>query len=330
MVAAQVLTWTADPAAPHDVLGDASFVLGAAAGILPTSGDRSLPMFDVPNGLLPVGVWGDAGYSAMDDSGIVMGFPPSLPFSSLAGGGARVSPKDPKDLSSASSPKEAASASPKEAASASSPKEAASASSPKEAASASSKEAKQWLRRAGFAAVAADTPDGAVVKLRARAQTIEDGLSRNPATSMSIVLGADWRVVGEYLSAPKNAATRRMVEAALRERADGFRMNRDPTASKTELERGILRKFQDAVRSGTGVQASFNDGEASATFDLAKGGTIRRLVVTDLRLSPTLGFVARLARDIGIKFTGKTAFVVDGETLLDPALAAFLASFGRK
>ena len=314
MVAAQVLTWTADPAAPHDVLGDASFVLGAAAGILPTSGDRSLPMFDVPNGLLPVGVWGDAGYSAMDDSGIVMGFPPSLPFSSLAGGGARVSPKDPKDLSSASSPKEAASAS--------SPKEAASASSPKEA--------KQWLRRAGFAAVAADTPDGAVVKLRARAQTIEDGLSRNPATSMSIVLGADWRVVGEYLSAPKNAATRRMVEAALRERADGFRMNRDPTASKTELERGILRKFQDAVRSGTGVQASFNDGEASATFDLAKGGTIRRLVVTDLRLSPTLGFVARLARDIGIKFTGKTAFVVDGETLLDPALAAFLASFGRK
>ena len=302
MVAAQVLTWTAAP--PHDVFGDAATVAGASAGILPITGDRSLPFFGDgdSNGFLPVGIWGASGYSAMVDGGI-----------QFSGGGHDIRKKTPSP-----SPKEIASA-------------------------------RQFLRRAKFSAVARDTPDAAVTVLRQRVETMESALAHNPSTSLAIVMSADWRVVGEFLSDPKHAEQLRLVEAELNKRAEGFRINRDrPTAtpkasSKSEklkqdkssdatevkATNALMRKFKDAVRDGKGVNASFNDGEAAATFDLQPSApssdqVVRRLTVTDLRLSPTIGFVARLARDLGIRFTPATVFVVDGENITDPALANLL------
>lgn len=290
-IPAQVLTWTA-ASAPSDVYGSAASVTGATAGVLPTSGDRGLPFFgpNDSNNLLPVNIWGSAGYGGMDDSGIFIGIP-FLPSSPIQGGG--TSQTDAKDA----------------------------------------KDAKQWLRRSGFSAVAADTPDASVSKLRLRITTVEGALARNPATSVSIVLGADWRVIGEYLGAPKNVDKLRIIERALGERADSFRMNRDPGPVKTveaAKEDALKKSYHSAVRSvasgAGGIRASFNDGESTATFNLKKGSVVQRLMVTDLRLSPTISFVVRLSRDLGLRFSGATVFVVDGAEIKDPALAALLTT----
>lgn len=267
MAPSNVLTWFADPAAPHDVRGDAAAVRAIPGSVLPDSGLRPLP-FDQGNALLPLGIWGPgaSNYSLLDDSVITF---------NLNGGGAK---------------------------------------------KADHASARRRLKRSGFsyAADTAQDPAGLLARVEAAQRTLE----RNPGTSLAIVLTADWRVVGEHIA--KHPDKLRLIEHELAKVVDEIRFSKTVVSARKSAV--VAKQVLAKCAKGAGVCASYNDGQASASIEHGPGGVAKRITVTDLRLTPTITFVAGVTRSLGLRVTDATVIVVDGKELADRSLVALLAA----
>lgn len=181
----------------------------------------------------------------------------------------------------------------------------------------SKKDDASWLKRNGFATPA----DVSAKAMRSQIEAAERQLSGRPETSLAIVLASDWRDVGDHLA--KHPAKHALVADAVANALPAMRFNKDPAT----LESAILAEVREAIRGATGVQAAFNQGESAAAIETGDKGSIKRVATHDLRLLPTLQFVAKLARDLGLHVTKDTQFVVGQAALPAPsakALGAFI------
>lgn len=177
-----------------------------------------------------------------------------------------------------------------------------------------------WLKRNGFATPAEVSPSA----MRAYIEAAERQLSRRPDTTLAIVLASDWRDVGDHLQ--KHPEKRALVAAAVAEGLPALRYAEETAPGET-LEDAILAEVREAIQRAPGVQAVFNQGESTAAFEVGKNRTVVRLATLDLRLHPTVRFVAKLARDLDLKVTKATQVFVGEEEPMEAAEAKALIEF---
>lgn len=186
--------------------------------------------------------------------------------------------------------------------------------------------ARRSLKRAGFSYAAETVADP--VALQLRVESAQKTLEKNPSTSLAIVLTADWRVVGEHIS--KHPEKLLLVTQAVAKVSNEMRFLKSVGSAVKKSESVVIAEHKKAMCAKKGVCASYNEGQSVATVEPGKGNVAARISVGDLRLTPTVAFVAAMVRGLGLRITDATVLVVDGKEVADKSALLLLAALSQR
>lgn len=294
---ASVFTWEANAAVPSNPMAVADTLASGAPSVLSADGSRSFYAAE-PTVLLPVSMWGASSTGIFEASatspygspdGIAMGVI-SPPFDMVGGarggGGAARAARDGK-----------------------------------------------WLVARGFGNVLSSAPASARA-IRSAISEVESRIASQGLTDAQIVgryvRNADWRAVGPHLAV--NPRKLRAVHATMVDAQSGMRWfkhagHRDATRKLAAMQAVVKARVAEARAGSPPVRLALTlkgDEKAKATLELARSGAIRRVVVSDLTLSPTLAFVTRIMHDLELSLAPSVQVVVGDKPFKDAALLDYI------